>query len=70
MYRNGGVTEVTESGLALPVYDAVDNSGATADTDVFVFFLGGLGGLQVATVTITYTDATKAQILTVVKSVP
>lgn len=66
----GGPCEVVESGLALPVYDAVDNLGATADTDVFVFWRGGLAGMKVATVTIIYTDASKATILTVVKTVP
>lgn len=71
MFRQSGSSlEVSESGLALPIYDAVDNSGATADTDVFVFYLGGLSGTPVATVTITYTDATKSQLLTVVKTVP
>lgn len=66
----GGPCEVIESGLALPIYDAVDNLGATADTDVFVFWRGGLTGLKVATVTVTYTDSSKATILTAVKTVP
>ena len=68
--QSGGSLEVAESGLGLPIYDAVDNTGATADTDLFIFLRGGLSGLEVARVLITYTDATKSTILTVEKTVP
>lgn len=66
----GGVREVIESGLALPVYDYVDNTGATATSDVFIFKLGGSSGVRLATVTIQYTDSSKATISTVAKTVP
>jgi hypothetical protein len=69
MFRAGGPVEVTESGLALPLYDYVSNA-PTATTDVFSFKLGGASGLLVATVTLTFTDATKATLSTVVKAVP
>ena len=68
--RGSGVLEVSETGLNLPIYDAVDNLDATASTDVFKFWQGGLSGLKVATVTIVYTDSSKATIRTVVKTVP
>ena len=51
--QSGGALATTESGLSLPIYDAVDNTGATADTDLFIFLLGGLSGLEVARVLIT-----------------
>ena len=67
--RIGGPLETTETGLGLPVYDYLSNA-PTATTDVFSFFRGGAGGLHVATVTIVYTDNTKATISTVTKTVP
>lgn len=69
--QSGGSLEVTEGGLSIPLYDAVDNSGATADTDLFLFIRGPLiGGVEVARVLVTYTDATKSQILTVERTIP
>ena len=41
-------------------YIDVDESGGT--TDVFTYKSGGSGGSTVATVTVTYTDATKQNI--------
>jgi hypothetical protein len=65
----GGVKEVTEAGLALPVYDYVSNaSGATSDT--YSFYRGGSGGLKVATVAIVYYASDKATIQTVTKTEP
>ena len=65
----GGVKEVTETGLGLPVYDYVSNaSGATSDT--YTFFRGGASGVQVATVAIVYTAADKNSISTVTKTEP
>lgn len=68
--QSGGSLEVTESGLGLPIYDAVDNSGATATSDLFIFKLGGLSGLEVARVLVNYTDNTKSTILNVLKTIP
>ena len=70
MIRLDGPLETTESGLAIGVYDAVDNLDATADTDVYKFYVGGLSGVRTCTITIVYTDSTKSQILTVEKTVP
>ena len=69
MFRVGGPLETTESGLALPNYGYVSNA-PTANTDVFSFYYPDSGGTHVATVTIVYTDATKATISTVTKTVP
>lgn len=67
--RIGGPTEVTESGLALPLYDYVSNA-PTSTTDVYSFYRGGPGGLHVATVTLVFTDDTKGTLSTVTKTVP
>jgi hypothetical protein len=68
--QSSGSLEVTQGGLSIPLYDAVDNSGATANTDLFVFYLHGLGGTEVCRVLITYTDSSKSQILTVQRTIP
>lgn len=70
MNRIDGSLAVVESGLALPVYDYVSNAGATSTSDVFVFKHNGASGIQLATVTIVYTDDTKATIVSVTKTVP
>jgi hypothetical protein len=66
----GLATEATLAkipGISIPIYDAASlSSGST--TDVWTFRTGGVGGTLVATVTITYTDSTKATISTVVKT--
>jgi len=66
--RIGGVQEVVETGLQIPPYDYVDNTSATGTSDVFKFFIGGSGGINHTTVTIVYTDATKATISTVTRA--
>lgn len=69
MIRIGGPAEVTESGLALPIYDYVANA-PTSLTDVYTFYQGGSGGTAVAVVTIVYTDASKGTIASVTRSNP
>lgn len=69
MFRVGGAVETTESGLALPIYDYVSNA-PTSTTDVFSFKRGGASGVIVATVSILYTDTTKATISTVTRTMP
>jgi len=57
----------TPGSLGLPAYDYVAlNAAPTVDT--WTFFAGGASGTLVATVVITYTDATKATIQSVAKS--
>lgn len=68
-----GVALATEAtlakipGLAIPIFDATALTQAST-TDTWTFRTGGLAGTLVATVTITYTDSTKATISNVVKT--
>lgn len=55
------------NGISLPAYDYVGLAVAST-TDTYTFKSGGAGGATVATVTITYTDSTKAVIATVEKT--
>jgi hypothetical protein len=55
------------SGLGVPAHDAVTASfGATTDT--YTYKTGGVSGTTVSTVVITYTDATKAVLQSVVRT--
>lgn len=65
--RIGGVQEVTESGLRLPIYDYVSNA-PTDTTDVYTFKIGGASGVTQCVITIVYTDDTKGTISTVTRS--
>lgn len=60
------VSPVTGS-FGIPNYDAVKLT-QTALTDAWGFYTGGLGGTLLSTITVTFTDATKATIDTVVKT--
>lgn len=54
-------------GLAIPLYDYASLAqGSTTDT--WTYKSGGAGGTTVATLTITYTDATKAVIQTIART--
>ena len=50
------------------VYDAIGAAYPAVDTEVYTYCSGGLAGTLVATLTVTYTDATKNNVLSVVKS--
>jgi hypothetical protein len=54
-------------GLSIPIHDYISQA-QNATQDIWSFFFGGSGGTLVATVTITYTDATKATIASVAKT--
>jgi hypothetical protein len=55
------------SGLGVPRHDTIEySSGATTDT--YTYKTGGLSGTLVSTVTITYTDNTKATLQSVVRT--
>lgn len=49
-------------------YDYVAISYPTSTTESYVFKTGGSGGTTVATVTLTYTDSTKANLSSVEKT--
>ena len=55
------------NGLNLTSWDYLSNA-PTATTDVFTFKNGGASGTTIATLTITYTDSTKAVIQTLIKT--
>jgi len=49
-------------------YDSIVYTNTSATVDTYVYYTGGTGGTVTATVTITFVDATKAQISTVVRT--
>ena len=63
----GTVNVDVTNGFGIGPYDYLDLVQATL-TDTYTFKLGGAGGATVAVLTITYTDAGKGTISTVVKT--
>jgi len=67
-----GVALATEAtlakipGMSIPEFDSL-SLAQTSTTDVWTFYVGGLAGTLVSTVTITYTDSTKATIANVTR---
>jgi len=55
------------SGLVSENFNAISVS-VTATEDIYSYKTGGVSGTTVATTTVTYTDSTKTQLLTVVKT--
>jgi hypothetical protein len=55
------------TGLGVPAHDAILPTFA-ATTDTYVYKTGGVSGTTVSTVVLTYTDATKAVLQSVVRS--
>lgn len=56
------------TGLAIPThdYESYNTSGST--TDIITFKRNGSGGTTVATLTIVYTDSTKATVSSITKT--
>jgi hypothetical protein len=59
---------IAVTNFGIPSHDYISANFAGATTDVYTFKSGGSGGTTVATVTITYTDSTKAVISTVART--
>ncbi len=57
----------TVSGLGIPIHDALAYTSA-ATTDTYVYRAGGIAGTIVSTVVMSYTDATKTVLTTVVRT--
>lgn len=57
-----------KSGFFIPIYDYVGVAYPIGTQEVYTFKSGGSGGTTVATVTINYTDSTKANISDVTKT--
>lgn len=55
------------AGFNIPNYDYVAQS-QDATHDIYTFYTGGAVGTLLATITITYTDGTKATVLNVAKT--
>lgn len=67
--RVDGDLTVSESGLlAGVVFDAITAAYPDSVTEVYSFKAGGISGTLAATVTVVYTDSTKALISTVEKT--
>jgi len=67
LLKNVATTAAKIPGLSIPIHDYLAlTAGATTDT--WTFYTGGSGGTLVATVTITYTDGTKAVIANVART--
>lgn len=58
----------TTSGLSIPDYDYLSVAYPLATQEVYTFKTGGVSGTTVATVTVNYTDATKADLSSVEKT--
>lgn len=49
-------------------FDYIAGAYPDTDTEVYTFYTGGSGGTLVATITVNYTDSTKANILNVTRT--
>lgn len=65
---SGNVPVIQKSGLIPFAYDYMAYTNTDSTTDTFVYKTGGSSGTTVATVTIVYTDTTKATISTVTRT--
>lgn len=55
-------------GLNGTAYDSIVYANTSTTVDTYTYYAGGTAGVLKATVTITYTDTTKTQISTVVRT--
>lgn len=62
------VVDVAGNSLVPTTYDYIGVSYPDSTTEVYTFKIGGSGGTTVSTVTVVYTDATKANLSSVTKS--
>jgi len=56
------------AGLITEPYDYIKYTNTSSTVDTYQYYIGGSSGTLQATITITFTDATKGQISTVEKS--
>lgn len=59
---------IIQQGISLPKYDYVTVDYPDAVSEIYTFKSGGSGGTTVATITLTYTDSTKAALSIVAKT--
>ena len=55
-------------GLSIPIHDYIGVAYPNGTTETYTFKTGGSGGTTVATVTVVYTDSTKANLSSVTKT--
>ncbi len=55
-------------GFSLPSYDYIGVTYPTTSSEAYAYKRGGAGGTLIATLTVTYTDATKEVLSSVTKS--
>lgn len=60
-----GIDPIGQSGTP---YDTVVYTNTSTTVDTYTYRSGGVGGSVTATVTITYTDVTKSQVSTIVRT--
>lgn len=67
---NPATEETVESiaGFNIPKYDYIKVTYPDGVTEVYTFKIGGSGGSTVGTITLVYTDSTKANLDTAIKS--
>ena len=59
---------ISNGSLVTKAYDYIAYTNTNTTTDTYIYKTGGLGGTTTATVTIVYTDTTKAQVSTVTRT--
>ena len=64
VFTSGGTGSVVDG----VIFDSIQVTYPNATTEVFEYYEGGLAGTLNATVTVTYTDATKEDVSTVVRT--
>jgi hypothetical protein len=62
------VSIVQDLGLNIPEFDYISVAYPIDTTEVYTFKTGGSGGTTVATVTVVYTDSSKANLSTVTQT--
>jgi hypothetical protein len=61
-------TKSVSGALITEAFDYISAAYPTSTTEVYTYKSGGAGGTTVGTVTVTYVDATKAQVSSVARS--
>lgn len=57
-----------QTGMVPVVYDAITYTATSGTVDTYKYYVGGTGGTQVATLTVTYTDTTHSTLVSSVRT--
>jgi hypothetical protein len=66
--KTGELYTTGAGGLDVPTYDAMTYTATSPTVGTYLYYVGGTGGNLVATVTITYTDATQTVLVSIVRT--